>query len=128
MCICRRFLVFSPPLCLYKLAEDLVKCRICLSLAKLPVYRRWGKSSQSSRSPGKAFLVLTDELERLRRRRALSHHPLAIKTMCQFLIPTINARPKTCAGCMGNDGNFDIVGHHLDILNLTAMSSSSPLD
>lgn len=56
--------MFSPPLCLYRLAEDLAKRPICLSLTKLPVYRRWGKSSQSSSSPGEAFLflVLTDEI------------------------------------------------------------------
>lgn len=76
---------------------------------------------------GEAFL--TDEtIERVRRRLALYYHPLAIETMRRFLIPAINARRKTCTGCMGNDGDFDIVGYHLDVLGLTAMSSSSPLD
>lgn len=74
-------------------------------------------------------VFLTDEtIERLRRRLALYYHPLAIETMRQFLIPAINAIPKTCTGSMGNDGDFDIVGYNLDILNLTAVSSSSPLD
>lgn len=68
------------------------------------------------------------ELERLRGRSALYHYPLAIEIMCRFLILAINARPKTCEGCMGNDGDFDIVGHHLDIPDLAAMRSSSPLD
>lgn len=74
---------------------------------------------------------LSDErmkLERLRRRLALYQHPLAFETMCRLSLPASNGRAKTYAGCIGNDGNFDIVGHDLDILNFTAMSSSSPLD
>lgn len=120
--------MFNPPLCLYRLAEDLVKRRICLSLTKLPVYKRWGKSSQSTSSLGGEAFLTDETIERLRRRLALYYHPLAIETMRQFLIPAINAIPKTYTGCMGNDGDFDIVGYNLDILNLTAMSSSSPLD
>lgn len=74
------------------------------------------------------FPFLTNELECLRWRLALYQHTLAIETMCRFPLPASNSRPKRCAGRMGSDRDFNIVGHHLDILNLTAMPSSSPLD